>query len=90
MMRAAILVCVALAVGVGAMWLLDGKHLGTLTEKPVEQIVTDEFGDEEKVIKWQPTFELGLDIAGPVGAVLLGIAGTLVIVQRRRRQAVIE
>ncbi len=85
MMRLAALLSLLLSLGITGLWLAHGRHMATLKEKPVEKIVIDEFGDEEKVIIWEPTFELGLDIAGPLGTGTLLLGGLLLFLDHRRR-----
>jgi hypothetical protein len=60
--------------------------LATLTKKPVETKVVDEFGDEETKIVWQDTFRLGLDFAGPGGGGLFGLGGLLIFLDARKRK----
>ncbi|MCA9542428.1 MAG: hypothetical protein KC620_26205 [Myxococcales bacterium] len=86
-MRAAALVCFLLALAVGGVWFAHGQHLGTLTEKLVQTKTTDDFGDEVIKDEWQPTFEIGLDIAGPAAGGLIGLAGLLLFLDRRKRKA---
>jgi hypothetical protein len=86
-MRIAALVCLLLALGAGGVWYKSGKHLATLTKKPVEIVKKDDFGDEVKEIQWEDTFEPGLDICGPAGGGLVGLAAVLLFVDRRKRRA---
>ena len=64
-----------LALGLGGLWLVQGKHMGTLTEKAVRTVSTDDFGDEVETIVWEDTLEIGLDVAIPGigGFGLLGV-----------------
>ncbi len=73
-----------LALVVGGLWLAQGKHMGTLTEKAVRTMATDDFGDEVETVTWEETLEIGLDVAIPgiggfgllgVGLLLLGTPG---------------
>ena len=73
------------ALIVGGVWVSHGMHMATLTEKMVEKKVMDDFGDEEDIQEWVPTFELGLDIAIPVSGGLLGLAGLLFFLDRRKK-----
>lgn len=86
-MKAGAILALLLAVGVGATWAATGMHFATRTQKPVEKKVVDEFGDEETVTEWVDTFELGLDYGGPAGGGLLGLAGLLFILDRRKKKA---
>ena len=70
-----------LAVILAGLWLVQGQHMGTLTEKAVRTVSTDDFGDQVETISWQDTLEIGLDVAIPgiggfgllgVGLLLLG------------------
>ncbi len=54
-----------LALGLGGLWLIQGMHMGTLTEKAVRTVATDDFGDEVETITWEETLEIGLDVAIP-------------------------
>jgi hypothetical protein len=86
-MRIGALVCLLLALAAGGVWVASGKHLATLTSKPVEVVTKDDFGDEVKKIEWQETFEPGLDLCGPAGGAFLGLAGLLLFLDRRKRRA---
>ncbi|MCA9525032.1 MAG: hypothetical protein KC549_01890 [Myxococcales bacterium] len=86
-MKAAGIIAIVLGLGVGGVWLASGMHLATQTEKLVETRTTDEFGDEVVDRKWEKTFELGLDFAGPGGGGLVGLGGVLLFLARRRRKA---
>ena len=70
-----------LALALGGLWFAQGMHMGTLTEKAVKSVSTDDFGDEVETITWEDTLEIGLDVAVPgiggfgllgIGLVLLG------------------
>lgn len=84
-MRLAAILCFFLALGVGGVWIAHGRHMATLTEKPVEETTTDEFGDPVKSIRWEKTFELGLDFAGPGAGGLVGLGALLLFLGRRKR-----
>ncbi len=86
-MKPAVHICVGLAVGLLITWLSCGATLATRTERPREHTATDEFGDTVTVVEWVPTFELGLDFAGPGMAGLLGLAALLFWRERRTRRA---
>ncbi len=86
-MRIGALVCLLLALAAGGVWVASGKHLATLTSKPVEVVKTDDFGDEVKEIQWQETFEPGLDLCGPAGGGFLGLGALLLFLDRRKRRA---
>jgi hypothetical protein len=82
-MRAAAVICFVLALVAMGVWVAHGQHLATLTEKLVEREVKDEFG-EEIVEEWVDTFEVGLDITGPVAGGLVALGFGLLLVNRRR------
>ena len=69
-----------LALVLGGLWLVQGMHMGTLTEKAVRTVATDDFGDEVETITWEDTLEIGLDVAFPGigGFGLLGVGFLLV------------
>jgi len=74
----------ALAVGVLAVWLAQGRPLVTMTERPVTQKVVDEFGDTMEKHSWEPDLRIGLlDVTLPVVAVF-GALGTVLLVRARR------
>lgn len=83
-MRPAVHICIGLAIGLAITWVSCGATLATRTERPVEHSVTDEFGETVTQVEWKPTFQLGLDLAGPAMAGLVGLAGVLMIRERRR------
>ena len=64
-----------LAMALGGLWLVQGMHMGTLTEKAVRTVSIDDFGDEVETITWEDTLEIGLDVAIPgiAGFSLLGV-----------------
>ena len=73
------------ALIVGGVWVSHGMLLATLTERMVEKTIVDDFGDEEVVQEWEPTFEMGLDLAVPIGGGLLAMAGVLLFLDRREQ-----
>ena len=75
------------ALGVVGVWFAHGQHMGTLTKKLVETKVVDDFGDEEIKREWVETFELGLDFAGPGAGGLIGLAGLLLFLDRKKKKA---
>ena len=85
-MKAAGFLCILLSLGVGGVWFAQGRHMGTLTEKLVETKSTDEFGDEVINRKWEKTFELGLDFAGPGGGGLFGLGALLLFLNARKQK----
>jgi hypothetical protein len=86
-MKKAAILALLLAVGVGATWAATGMHFASRTKKPVETKAVDEFGDEEITTEWVDTFELGLDYGGPAGGGLIGLAGLLFFLDRRKNKA---
>ena len=86
MKRGVALLAFVLALAIVGVWVSHGMHMATLTERLVEKTVIDDFGDEEIVQDWVPTFELGLDIAIPAGGGLFGLAGLLIFLDRRARR----
>ena len=76
-----------LALGLGGLWLVQGMHMGTLTEKAVRTVSTDDFGDEVETITWEETLEIGLDVAIPGigGFGLLGV-GLLLLSNPARKK----
>ena len=85
MKRIGAIICLLGALAVGGIWVSHGMLLATLTERMVEKTVVDDFGDEEVVQEWEPTFEVGLDLAIPIGGGLLAVAGVLLFLERRER-----
>lgn len=82
-MKAVGVLCLLGALALGGVWVAHGTHLATLTEKPVEVTTEDEFGDQVTTTKWEPTFEIGLDYAGP-GMGVLGLAGIVLLWRSRK------
>jgi len=76
-----------LALAFGGLWLAQGMHMGTLTEKAVRTVATDDFGDEVETITWEDTLEIGLDVAIPGigGFGLLGV-GLLLLANPLRKK----
>ncbi len=76
-----------LALILGGLWLVQGMHMGTLTEKAVRTVSTDDFGDEVETITWEETLEIGLDVAVPgfAGFGLLGV-GLLLLTNPARKK----
>ena len=85
-MKTGAIIALLLALGVGATWAATGMHFASRTQKPVERKSVDEFGDEEITTEWVDTFELGLDYGGPAGGGLLGVAGLLFFLNRRKEK----
>ncbi len=85
MKRIGSIVCLLGALIVGGVWVSHGMLLATLTERMVEKTIVDDFGDEEVVQEWEPTFEMGLDLAVPIGGGLLAMAGVLLFLDRREQ-----
>lgn len=64
------IIAFVLVVGVGIKWVSDGKQVFSKDKQQV--VVVDEmFGTEST--EWKKGFWLGLDIAGPVAGVLVGV-----------------
>ena len=78
-----------LALVLGGLWLVQGMHMGTLTEKAVRTVSIDDFGDEVETITWEETLEIGLDVAVPgIGGLgLLGVGLLLLAEPIRKRLA---
>lgn len=70
MWKAISVIAFVLMLGVGARWVMDGTQVFT---KNKQQVVTHDplFGTE--TITWEEGFWLGLDLAGPVVLMLVGI-----------------
>jgi len=83
-MRAGAVICFLLALVTMGVWVAHGQHMATLKEKLVEREVVDDFGDKEIVEEWVETFEIGLDITGPVAGGLVALGFGLLLVNRRR------
>ncbi len=77
------LICFAGVLVIGGVWYSQGTNLATLEKELVKTTKVDEFGDEVTEEKWEPTFKLGLDYAGPSMGMLI-IAGTLLGWRARR------
>jgi hypothetical protein len=91
MMKNLALVSFTLALVLGGLWLIQGKHMGTLTEKAVRTVSTDDFGDEVETITWQETLEIGLDVVIPGigGFGLLGVGLLLLSNPVRKKIAMV-
>jgi len=79
--RKAAVALFALVVAVVVVWLVQGRHTVTLTQRMEKQNLIDEFGDTIEKVTWRPTFEIGLiDFVAPcagalgAGVVLLWLA----------------
>ena len=79
-----------LAMALGGLWLVQGKHMGTLNEKAVRTVSIDDFGDEVETITWEETLEIGLDVAIPGigGFGLLGVGLLLLSNPARKKIAI--
>ncbi len=86
-MRNLALLSFILALVLGGLWLVQGMHMGTLGEKAVKTVSTDDFGDEVETITWEDTLEIGLDVAVPGigGFGLLGL-GLLLLANPVRKK----
>ncbi len=63
-----------IALVVLALWLAHGGHVFTKDKQMVVYREHDPiFGTSRERVEWKPSFRLGLDIAGPVAAVGLGV-----------------
>lgn len=70
MWKAIGIIAFVLVIGVGAKWMADGMQVFSKDKQQV--VVVDEmFGTEST--EWEKGFWLGLDIAGPVMGVLVGV-----------------
>ena len=75
--------CLVLLVAVASIWVLHGSQVYTKTATQVT--VRDElFGTES--VEWKPGLWIGLDIAGPAGAVLAAVALVGFVRTTRRRK----
>lgn len=63
--------------------------MGTLGEKAVRTVSTDDFGDEVATITWEETLEIGLDVTIPgiAGFGLLGVGLLLLNKPLRKKLA---
>lgn len=64
----------ALALGVIGVWVAHGTQ--TLTKDKVQVItkrVNPDFGVEEEIVEWKPTFLLGLDYTIPAVILCSGV-----------------
>lgn len=89
-MRAVAVVLLLLGLGVGGLWFAQGMKMATESKGPVEKTVTDDFGDKVTTIEWVELApldrKLGLDFAAPGGGGLIGLAGLLFFIDRRKRR----